>query len=103
MTPDSTGMAVENAIALAFIATWLLVNGWATWLVWRDPHSEKHQKTFQLAALWLVPILGAIFIFILHRQPEPPSGTYRQPLEPTWDDSPGARPAGPALDRTPDG
>ena len=102
MTPDSTGLAVENAIALAFVATWLLVNGWATWVVWRDPASEKPQKTFQLAALWLVPIFGAIFIFALHRKPEPPSGTYRQPLDPPWDDSPASRNFGPAIDRLAD-
>ena len=102
MTPESTGPAVENAIALTFVATWLVVNGWATWVVWRDPHSEKHQKTFQLAVLWLVPIFGAIFIFALHRKPEPPSGTYRQALDPTWDDSPTSQPVGRTIDRSAD-
>jgi cytochrome c oxidase assembly factor CtaG len=102
MTPDSTGIAVENAIALAFVATWLLVNGWATWVVWRDPHTEKRQKTFQLAVLWLVPIFGAIFIFALHRKPEAPSGTYRQSLDLPWDDSPISRHVGRAIDRSAD-
>ena len=85
---------MEIAIAIALIAALGIANIWATWVVVRDPYSEKRQKVFQLAALWLLPVLGAIFVFALHRKPEPATRAYRQSLDSPWDDPPTSRHAG---------
>jgi hypothetical protein len=90
----------ETALAYVFVAVWLAMNAWATWVVMSDRYSEHHQKGFQLAAVWLVPIFGLIFIFALHRKPEPPTGTYRQPQDPPWDDITTTQYVGRAIDRT---
>jgi len=90
----------ETALAYAFAAVWLAMNAWATWVVMSDRYSEQHQKGFQLAAVWLVPIFGLIFIFALHRKPEPPTGTYRQSEAPPWDDITTTQHIGRAIDRT---
>jgi membrane-anchored protein YejM (alkaline phosphatase superfamily) len=86
--------AMETVLAIAVVAVWLVVNAWATWVAFRDPYSEKHQKVFQLVAIWLVPVLGASFIFAFHRKPEPPTGTYQQSLDPPSDDMTTARHVG---------
>jgi hypothetical protein len=76
---------LDVAIALAVLALLVLANGLATRTVLRNPYAERRQKLFQLLALWLLPIFGAIFIFALHRKPEKPSGGYRQSLDPPWE------------------
>jgi hypothetical protein len=77
---------METAIALSVIAALVVVNGVATWIVLREPYSEPQQKVFQCLAVWLVPVLGAILIFALHRKPEKATGRYRESLDPPWDD-----------------
>jgi hypothetical protein len=95
---------METVIAYVYvlIAVWLAMNAWATSVVIRDPYSERRQKAFQLAAVWLVPIFGLILVFALHRKPEPPTGTYRQSQVPPWDDITTTRHVGRAIDRTAD-
>lgn len=77
---------MEAAVALSVVAALAVVNGLATWIVVRERYSERHQKVFQCLAIWLVPVLGAIFISALHRKPEKPSGGYRESPDPRWDD-----------------
>ena len=77
---------METAAALSVVAALVAVNGLATWIVIREPYSERHQKIFQCLAVWLVPVLGAIFIFALHRKPEKSTGRYRESPDPRWDD-----------------
>src|SRR5438045_9493087 len=77
---------MESAIALSALAVLALVNSFATWIAVRDRYAERRHKVFQVLAIWLVPVLGAIFIFALYRKPEKPTGRYRESLEPPWDD-----------------
>ena len=76
---------METAVALSVVAALGVVNGLATWIVVRDRYSERHQKVFQCLAVWLVPVLGATFIFALHRKPEKPTGRYPESDDPRWD------------------
>ena len=73
---------VEVALGTLTIAVLLIVNGFATREVLRDPFAERQQRMFQLLALWLVPVFGAILVFALHRKPEEPSGTYCEVPDP---------------------
>lgn len=73
---------VEIALGTLTIAVLLVVNGFATREVLRDRFAERQQRVFQLLALWLVPVFGAILVFALHRKPEEPSGTYREVPDP---------------------
>jgi hypothetical protein len=61
---------VEIALGTVTIAVLLIVNGFATREVLRDRFAERHQRMFQLVALWLVPVFGAILVFATHRKPE---------------------------------
>ena len=53
----------------------------ATLLVARDTLSSSPQKFWQLALVWLVPVLGAIVTLAVHRPVEEPSRQYRKPLD----------------------
>jgi len=70
---------MESAVALTLLSALLVANAWATYVVVRDAYVERHQRIFQIAVVWLLPVLGAIFIFALHRKPEKPTGKYREP------------------------
>jgi hypothetical protein len=76
---------MEIAIAAALIVALCVANAMATRVVVRDELSERHQKVFQLLAVWLVPVFGAIFVFALHRKPEEPSRKYREAPDPGED------------------
>jgi hypothetical protein len=54
----------------------------ATILVVRDSLSEPSQRLAQLLMVWLLPILGAIIVFAVHRPAEKPSGQYREMPDP---------------------
>jgi hypothetical protein len=73
---------VEIALGTVTIAVLLIVNGFATREVLRDKLAERHQRVYQLLALWLVPVFGAILVFALHRKPEEPSGKYPETPDP---------------------
>ena len=62
--------------ALAIIV--LGMNVKATVLVVRDPLSETQQRLMQLLLVWLLPILGAIVVFSVHRPAERSSGKYKE-------------------------
>jgi hypothetical protein len=75
-------MGFEGIIGILMLATLAGGNAVATRLVLRDKYTEQRQKAFQLLAVWLVPILGMIFVYALHRQPEAPAGRYRDIPDP---------------------
>lgn len=77
---------MEIAAALAALALLAAANIVATRVALRDPYSERHQKVFQLLAVWLVPVFGAIFILALHRKPEKPTGQYGESADPPLND-----------------
>jgi hypothetical protein len=61
------------AVSIAAIAA---VNVLATGLVVRDRLAETRHKIFQVAAVWLIPIAGAVLAFGIHRKTEKSSGNY---------------------------
>jgi hypothetical protein len=73
---------MDVAIALSVLALLVVANGVATRVVVRDPYTEWYQKVFQLLAVWLVPVFGAILVFALHRKPERATGQYRESRDP---------------------
>ena len=73
---------MEVALAAVALVALLVANGFATRVVLRDRFAERHQRIFQLLAVWLVPVFGAILIFALHRKPEAPSRKYRDAPDP---------------------
>lgn len=58
----------------------------ATFLILRDDLSEPPQRLMQLALVWLLPVIGAIIVFAVHRPAEKHPGKYRELPEP-GDDS----------------
>jgi hypothetical protein len=77
---------MDVAIALSVLAVLVVANCLATRVVVRDPYTERLQKVFQLLAVWLAPVFGAILVFALHRKPEKPTGQYRESRDPPLDD-----------------
>lgn len=73
---------MEIALATIALAVLLVANAFATRAVLRDKFAERHQRAFQLLAVWLVPVFGAILVFALHRKPEEPSRKYREIPDP---------------------
>jgi hypothetical protein len=44
--------------------------------------AERGQRIAQLAVIWMIPVIGALVVFAVHRRPEAPSGKYRESLDP---------------------
>ena len=72
---------IEYAISATVVMLVLLVNIAATRLIVRDEDCERHQNILQAAVVWLIPLIGAIFVFAIHRSEEKSSGKYREPLD----------------------
>lgn len=53
----------------------------ATVLVARDAISESQQRLLQLLLVWLLPILGAMMVFAVHRPAERSAGKYKEAPE----------------------
>jgi hypothetical protein len=68
------------AIFLVAIVLWMDVK--ATMLVLRDLLSEPSQRLIQLLMVWLLPVIGAIIVFAVHRPAEKHSGKYSEPPDP---------------------
>lgn len=62
-----------------------MMNVWATILVARDSLSEPSQRIVQGIIVWVVPLLGAIIVFAVHRSNEKPAGKYREIPDPGED------------------
>ena len=68
---------MEIAIAGLVVLAFVIANGFATWKVVRDRFAEPSQRVAQVLAVWLIPVLGAVLIFAIHRRHEKPSRQYR--------------------------
>ncbi len=72
-------------IALLVIVVPLGLNVFASKTVARDDYSSKSQKVAQLLFVWLLPIIGAIFVLAVHRPQEAPARRYREQPDPGED------------------
>ena len=59
----------------------------ASFLIVRDDLAEPNQRTAQLLLVWLVPIIGALIVFAVHRKLEPLSRKYREDRDPYDDEA----------------
>lgn len=69
-------------ILLLALAVPLALNVWATRLVVRDDLSEPGQKALQLLLVWLLPVIGAVIVWGVHRGDESAPLRYREPPNP---------------------
>lgn len=89
---------METVVALTVLAILAVTNGVATWVAVRDRYAERRHKAFQVLAVWLIPVFGAILIFALYRKPEKAMGHYREPLDVPRDDVASGRYVGHGID-----
>ena len=54
-----------NIVLLILVAIILVLNVKATWVLVRSTYYDAKQKLFQLALVWLIPILGAVLVWSL--------------------------------------
>ena len=73
---------MEAFLVIVAISVPLWLNLWATRLVFADDSLSKHQRSAQLALIWLLPLFGAILTLGVHRKDEPPSRKYRTESDP---------------------
>jgi hypothetical protein len=78
-------MPTEHMLLFILVAAILGMDIKATSMVLGDTLSEPQQKTAQLLLVWLVPVLGAIVVFGVHRGKEKHPGTYREIPDPGED------------------
>jgi hypothetical protein len=78
-------------IAVVAICAVLALNVRASMVIARDALSERSQKVWQLALVWLLPIFGAILTLAIHRPSEKPSRRYRRAPDPGDDFAQGGR------------
>jgi hypothetical protein len=65
----------------------LVMSAKATILVVRDDLSDSAQRKLQLLLVWLIPIIGSLIVFAVHRKAELPSRKYREKRD-VYDDEP---------------
>lgn len=87
---------MEIALAVGIIGVCVLMAVWASIKVLADEFSDRWQKGAQLALVWLVPVIGPLVVFGVHRSAEKASGRYCRYADPAWDQSA----IGPAIRRT---
>jgi hypothetical protein len=75
-------ISVEFIFVLILAAIVLWMDGKATLLVIRDSLSDPRQRLIQLLMVWLLPILGAIIVFSVHRPAEKHPGHYKELPDP---------------------
>lgn len=75
-------MTIEILLVAFLAAVVIGVNLKATILVCRDSLSEPAQRWAQMALVWLLPVLGALVVFAVHRPAERHPGKYREPPDP---------------------
>ncbi len=73
---------MEYAIAAFFIVPLIVANWLATRLILRDELISRGQRIAQIFLVWLVPVIGAVVVFAVHRRPEEPSRKYREAPDP---------------------
>ena len=75
-------MSMELILLFALIGIVLWMDIKATMLILLDSLSEPLQRAIQILIVWLLPFLGAIIVFAVHRPAEKHPGTYRDPPDP---------------------
>lgn len=75
-------MSTEHILLIILVSLVFWMDVKATTLVTRDALSEPKQKVLQLMLVWLLPILGAIVVFGVHRPTEKHPGKYREAPNP---------------------
>lgn len=65
-------------ILLLALAVPPALNVWATRLVVRDGLSEPGQKALQLLLVWLLPVVGSVIVWGVHRGDESVPLRYRE-------------------------
>lgn len=75
-------MPAELVVTACLVAVVFWLDVKATVLVVRDTLSEPSQRFIQLLMVWLLPVIGAIIVFAVHRSTEKHSGKYREPPDP---------------------
>jgi hypothetical protein len=77
-------MTISTEIMLFAVLITIVIgmNVKATFMVMRDTLSEPSQRLMQLGLVWLLPVLGAIIVFAVHRPTEKHPGRYREPPDP---------------------
>ena len=73
---------MEYALVAFLLAPLIAANGVATRLVLRDEVISRKQRIVQVFLVWLVPIIGAVLVFAVHRRPEAASRKYREAPDP---------------------
>ena len=83
---------MSDVVLFVILVVIALMNVAATVAVRRDEYAEPRQKTLQVIIIWVIPILGALVVLAVHREPEKPSGTYRRAGDGLGDDFGSQRP-----------
>jgi hypothetical protein len=87
---------MELAIVAFLVVPLVVANLLATRLVLRDELISRSQRFVQVLMVWLIPIIGAVLVFAVHRRPEAPSRKYRETPDPGDDFAFSGRGAPPA-------
>ena len=66
----------DMAVVALILATIVGLDLMATRAILRDDLSERSQRLAQIALVWLFPLLGALLVLALYREPKKPSGCY---------------------------
>lgn len=73
---------MELVIVALLLVPLIAANGVATRLVLRDEVISQSQRVTQVFMVWLLPVIGAVLVFSVHRRPEAPSRKYREAPDP---------------------
>jgi hypothetical protein len=77
-------MTSQTAVILAIIL--ITYSGWVSFLVIRRKDIEIIRKSFQVAIVWFVPLIGAVLIHLVTQaQKERPSESKPSVVEPQMD------------------
>ncbi|MDP1954598.1 MAG: hypothetical protein Q8M51_00565 [Polaromonas sp.] len=73
---------MEYAVITLLLVPLIAANWVATRLVLRDEAISRKQRVAQVFLVWLLPIIGAVLVFAVHRRTEAPSRKYREAPDP---------------------
>ncbi|WP_072679419.1 hypothetical protein [Arcobacter sp. LA11] len=65
----------------------LIINFIVTYKLLKDEYYEKRQKTIQLFIIWLLPILGAILVYLFLNREKDKKNSYGGGIDPGYYDS----------------
>lgn len=69
---------MNTVLLVAIVIAQLLVSALATRAALQDEFSTPSQKILQIGISWILPIVGALLVLAVHRQPEKPSHRFRE-------------------------